>query len=219
LFLPIAMFCLAVIGFVFFFFSRAHAKSVITDSGASLPVTITRVSGAPCKAPSLCPLPVIPIAVPTSTTSTPTKLVVNGVTTSSISLSWLRPASGTTISGYLIYRGNNLAGTSPTTLFTDKNLSASTTYTYSVASYSASGAISGRSASVTGTTEGISSASRVTSMVMAIKNALTSNSVISAAKNFGFTTEVGSTTDGTPYVIVEQSPAGNIIGIFTGPQD
>jgi peptidoglycan hydrolase-like protein with peptidoglycan-binding domain len=92
-------------------------------------------------------------APPPSTPSVPTNLSVSSVTTSTISLSWSASTeSRGTIDGYDIYRNGSEIGTSNTTSYTEAGLSPSTNYSYTVASYDASGNISAQSGSVSGIT-------------------------------------------------------------------
>lgn len=85
--------------------------------------------------------------------ATPKNLKVTGATTSSISLSWSASTeTGGSIAGYKIYQGGTQIGTSTGTSFTATGLAASTTYTYSVASYDSSGIVSPISTSITAST-------------------------------------------------------------------
>ena len=61
------------------------------------------------------------------------------------------------MTGYDIYRGTTLAGTSATPSFTDTGLTASTQYSYTVKAYDAAGNLSSASSAVTATTSGGSS--------------------------------------------------------------
>jgi hypothetical protein len=81
----------------------------------------------------------------------PTGLTVTGTSTSSASLSWSAP-SGSTVTGYDVYRGGTQVGTTSSTSFTDTGLAASTSYTYTVAAYNSVG-VGSTSSSVTATTQ------------------------------------------------------------------
>ena len=86
--------------------------------------------------------------------SVPTNLSVTGTTTSTVSLSWNPSTAGTyAIAGYKIYRGGTQVGTSAGTNYTDTGLTASTTYTYTVAAYDTNGNTSAQSGSVNATTQ------------------------------------------------------------------
>ena len=88
----------------------------------------------------------------TTAPSTPTGLTVTGTTSSSISLSWTASTDNVAVTGYNVYRGTTLAGTTATTSFTDPGLTASTQYAYTVSAYDAAGNTSAASAAVSGTT-------------------------------------------------------------------
>jgi chitodextrinase len=80
--------------------------------------------------------------------SVPTGLTSPSQTSSSISLSWTASSAGTNpVSGYNIYRNGTKVGTSSTTSYTDGSLSASTSYSYTVSAYDASGNTSAQSSS------------------------------------------------------------------------
>jgi len=91
--------------------------------------------------------------------SVPTGLAVAGVTSSSVSLSWAASTDNVAVTGYDIYRGTTLVGTSTGTAYTDSGLTASTAYSYSVAAFDAAGNVSAKSAAVSATTAGTSSGS------------------------------------------------------------
>jgi cellulose 1,4-beta-cellobiosidase len=84
--------------------------------------------------------------------SAPTGLTVSGTTSSSASLTWTASTDNVGVTGYDIYRGTTLAGTSTTTSFTDTGLAASTQYSYTVVAYDAAGNLSSPSAAVSATT-------------------------------------------------------------------
>ena len=90
----------------------------------------------------------------TTPPSTPTGVTVSSTTSTSVSLSWTASSDNVAVTGYDIYRGSTLAGTSTTTSFTDTGLAASTQYSYTVKAYDAAGNLSAASAPVTGTTQG-----------------------------------------------------------------
>ncbi len=84
--------------------------------------------------------------------STPTGLSVTGTTSSSVSLSWSPAADNVAVTGYDIYRGSTLVGTSTGTTYTDNGLTAATAYTYTVAAFDAAGNVSAHSSAVSATT-------------------------------------------------------------------
>src|SRR5579884_2011828 len=84
----------------------------------------------------------------TTPPSTPTGVTVSSTTSSSVSLTWTASTDNVGVTGYDIYRGSTLAGTSTTTSFTDTGLAASTQYSYTVKAYDAAGNLSPASAPV-----------------------------------------------------------------------
>ncbi|HEY0499248.1 MAG TPA: glycoside hydrolase family 6 protein [Kutzneria sp.] len=89
----------------------------------------------------------------TTPPSTPTGLIVASTTTSSVALTWTASTDNVGVTGYDIYRGTTLAGSSATTSFTDTGLTASTQYTYTIKAHDAAGNVSAASTAVTATTK------------------------------------------------------------------
>jgi hypothetical protein len=130
--------------------SGATASSYTTpatassDNGAQFTVVVTNAIGsATSNAATLTVNPVTPPSVPTGLTAVATS-------SSQISLNW--NASTGSVSGYNVYRGGTQVGTSTATSYADAGLTASTTYTYTVAAYDSVGDVSGQSASASATT-------------------------------------------------------------------
>jgi hypothetical protein len=88
----------------------------------------------------------------TTPPTVPTGLTVTGTTSSNVSLSWTAATDNVGVTGYSVYRGTTLAGTTTTPTFTDSGLSASTQYSYTVKAYDAAGNVSAASTAVTATT-------------------------------------------------------------------
>jgi cellulose 1,4-beta-cellobiosidase len=88
----------------------------------------------------------------TTPPTAPTGVTVSATSSSSVSLTWTASTDNVGVTGYDIYRGSTLAGTSATTSFTDTGLTASTQYTYTVKAFDAAGNLSPASAAVTATT-------------------------------------------------------------------
>jgi Zn-dependent metalloprotease/chitodextrinase len=84
--------------------------------------------------------------------STPSSLAAAGTTDSSTNLSWNASTDNVGVTGYNIYNGTTLAGTSTGTTYTASGLSASTAYTFTVKAQDAAGNLSASSNSVTVTT-------------------------------------------------------------------
>jgi chitinase len=81
--------------------------------------------------------------------SAPTGLTVTGTTSSSVSLSWTAPSG--TVTGYDVYKNGSEIGTVTGTTDTVTGLSASTSYTFTVAAYNSVGT-SAQSSQVSATT-------------------------------------------------------------------
>jgi len=79
------------------------------------------------------------------------------VSSSQIKLSWNASTDNVGVTGYDVYRGGTLIATSLTTSYSDSGLSASTTYTYTVAAFDAAENTSAQSASASATTSAASS--------------------------------------------------------------
>jgi cellulose 1,4-beta-cellobiosidase len=88
----------------------------------------------------------------TTPPSAPTGVTVASATSSSVSLTWTASTDNVGVTGYDIYRGTTLAGTSATASFTDTGLTASTQYSYTVKAFDAAGNLSSASSAVTATT-------------------------------------------------------------------
>jgi endoglucanase len=84
--------------------------------------------------------------------SVPAGLTATGTTTSTVSLAWTASTDNTAVTGYDVYRGTTLAGTSTGTTYTDTGLTAATAYTYTVKARDAAGNTSAASTAVTATT-------------------------------------------------------------------
>jgi chitodextrinase len=91
-----------------------------------------------------------------SDTSAPTVPAGLNATTSGstqINLSWTGSADNIGVTGYKVYRNGVLVGSPAGTGYSDNGLSASTTYSYSVAACNAAGNCSAQSAAVSATTQ------------------------------------------------------------------
>lgn len=82
----------------------------------------------------------------------PTNLVASGTTSSSTNLSWTAATDNVGVSGYDIYSGATLLGSTATTSYTVSGLSASTTYSFTVKAKDAAGNVSAASNNVSVTT-------------------------------------------------------------------
>ncbi|CAG0935327.1 Endoglucanase C [Thermoflexales bacterium] len=84
-------------------------------------------------------------AVDTQPPTVPTNLASPSQTTTSINLSWTASTDNVGVTGYDIYRGTTLAGSSATTSFVDSGLTPDTLYSYTVRAKDAAGNVSAAS--------------------------------------------------------------------------
>jgi endoglucanase len=92
--------------------------------------------------------PVVDAMPPTA----PTNLAVTGATSTTVSLSWTASTDNVGVTGYRVFRGATLAGTSTTTTFTAGGLTPNTGYTFTVRAFDAANNESQPSNAVTVTT-------------------------------------------------------------------
>ena len=116
----------------------------------------------------------------------PTNLAATATTTTSVSLSWTAATDNVGVTGYDVYRGATLAGTSTGTTFTDTGLTPSTAYTYTVKAFDAAGNLSSASSAVTATTQATGS-----------NSGCTATYAVTNQWNTGFTATVTITNTGT----------------------
>src|SRR5207302_773289 len=88
----------------------------------------------------------------TQAPSTPANLAATVVSASQIDLTWTASTDNVGVTGYRVYRGGIQIATPITTSFTDTSVSASTTYSYTVAAYDAAGNVSAQSSPASATT-------------------------------------------------------------------
>ena len=84
--------------------------------------------------------------------SVPTNPSATAVSPYQINLSWTASTDNVGVAGYRVFRNGLLAATSTATSYTDTNLAAATTYSYTVAAFDAAGNVSAQSAAATATT-------------------------------------------------------------------
>ena len=82
----------------------------------------------------------------------PANLTATAINYTSVTLSWTASTSSAGVAGYNILRNGTKVGTSTSTSYTDAGLSPSTSYSYTVSAYDASGDTSGASAALGVTT-------------------------------------------------------------------
>jgi endoglucanase len=90
----------------------------------------------------------------TTPPTVPANVAVTSTTSSTVSLSWTASTDNTAVTGYSVYRGSTLAGTTAGTTFTDTGLSPSTQYAYTVKAFDAAGNTSAASAAISASTQG-----------------------------------------------------------------
>src|SRR5438046_7137186 len=88
----------------------------------------------------------------TTAPSVPTGLTAAAVSSSQINHSWTASTDNVGVSGYRVFRGGTQIATTSTTSFANTGLSASTTYSYTVAAYDAAGNLSAQSSPASATT-------------------------------------------------------------------
>ncbi|MFJ3902949.1 discoidin domain-containing protein [Streptomyces sp. NPDC090025] len=88
----------------------------------------------------------------TSPPSVPGGLRTTATTANSASLAWTAATDNVGVTGYDVYRGGALVGTTSSTSYTDSGLSASTAYSYTVRARDAAGNVSAGSAPLSVTT-------------------------------------------------------------------
>lgn len=85
--------------------------------------------------------------------SVPTNVTATAVSSSSINLSWTASTDNVGVTGYEIYRGGILVGSSATASYSDTDLIAATAYTYTIKAKDASGNLSAASNAAIATTQ------------------------------------------------------------------
>jgi hypothetical protein len=181
---------------------RVKSKDASGNTGTSANQTFTTTAGADATAPSV-----------------PTGLVATATVAGQISLSWLAstdtPTNGQSasgVAGYRIYRNGSVVGTASTLSFVDTNLSASTAYTYAIASYDVAGNQSVVSSSVSATTLALAKQS-VTFSVTGLQGR-------SVPASYPLTVKVLDTTGSTVYSTQTLLPNGsNLYTITFGAND
>ena len=84
--------------------------------------------------------------------TTPTALAASGTTGTTTNLSWTASTDNVAVTGYDIYQGTTLKGSSTTTTYTVTGLTASTAYTFTVKAKDAAGNVSAASNAINVTT-------------------------------------------------------------------
>ena len=101
---------------------------------------------------NLAAVEVTPAVTDTQPPTTPTGLAAGTVTSSQIPLSWTASSDDQGVAGYRVFRGGAQIGEVAGTSYTDATVAPSTTYSYTVRAYDASGNVSPASEPLTVTT-------------------------------------------------------------------
>jgi chitodextrinase len=120
-----------------------------------------------------------------------------GRTSSSVSLSWTAATDNVGVTGYDIYNGTALAGSSTGTTFTVTGLAANTTYSFTVRAKDAAGNVSAASAAVSATTLSTGTPQSNSLYVIDGPGALSFSAGATAATDT-IASAGGGTYDGTP---------------------
>jgi chitodextrinase len=131
-------------------------------------------------------------SVDTTPPSVPTNLQSSNVTSSSVTLTWAPSTDNVAVAGYYVYRNGIQVTTTSTATYTDKGLSSSMTYSYSVAAYDTSNNISNQSQPLEVTTA--AGATAAPSLVQATQNEISTGTSVSASFN-------GAATAGNTIVV------------------
>jgi beta-glucosidase len=90
--------------------------------------------------------------IDTTAPTAPAGLTVTGATATTATLAWTTATDDVAVTGYDVYRGTTLAGTTSATTYTDSGLTAETAYSYTVRARDAAGNTSAASGAVTART-------------------------------------------------------------------
>ncbi|WP_282940085.1 S-layer homology domain-containing protein [Paenibacillus sp. RC67] len=121
----------------------ALANSVMTSKSSTSMATFSRLVWAKNKLSNNSD---------TQAPTSPTNLKATAASSSQINLSWTASTDNVIVRAYNIYRNGTLVGTSTTTSYSDKGLTAETAYSYTVKAKDAAGNISEASSTVIETT-------------------------------------------------------------------
>ena len=102
------------------------------------------------------------LVVPDTTSPTvPTGLSATPISSTQINLSWTASTDNVGVTGYKVYRGGALVGSPATTSYSDTGLTASTSYSYTLAACDAANNCSAQSNPVSATTMSATTSSNV----------------------------------------------------------
>jgi chitodextrinase len=93
------------------------------------------------------------VSTDTTAPTAPTGLTATAASSSQINLSWNASTDNVGVTGYDVYRGASVVGSTTATSFSDTGLTASTSYSYTVKAKDAAGNVSAASSSASATTQ------------------------------------------------------------------
>ena len=125
--------------------SYTTPATTTADNGSTFVVAVSNTAGSVTSN-----IATLTVNSATSPPGVPTSLAAGAASSSEIDLNW--NASTGSVAGYKIFRGGSQVGTSTTTSYADMGLTASTTYSYTVSAFDASGNTSAQSTSASATT-------------------------------------------------------------------
>ena len=134
------------------------ATTSYSDTGLTAATSYSYTLAA-CDAANNCSAQSNPVSATTGSApdttapTVPTGLSVTPVSSAQINLSWTASTDNVGVTGYKVYRGGALVGSPATTSYSDTGLTASTSYSYTLAACDAANNCSAESASISAITQ------------------------------------------------------------------
>ena len=119
--------------------------------------------------------------IDTTAPSAPSGLIKSAATTTSVSLSWTASTDNVGVTGYNVYKGSSLVGSTTSTSYTVGSLACGTSYTFGVEARDAAGNVSTRTTLAASTSGCTVSSAPVNTALPAISGTTSLNSVLSAS--------------------------------------
>jgi mannan endo-1,4-beta-mannosidase len=181
----------------------------------------------------------VDVSIPkdTQAPTAPTNLASPSQTSTSVNLTWTASTDNIGVTGYDIYRGTTLVGSTASTSYTVAGLAANTTYSFTVRAKDAAGNVSAESSALSATTSkdsdtqaptapaNLASPSQTSTAVNLTWTASTDNIGVTGYDIYRGTTLVGSTTStsytvtglsaatGYSFTVIAKDAAGNISSV------
>src|SRR5437667_167665 len=127
--------------------SYTTPATTTADSGATFRVVVTNTAGTVTSSAAT-----LTVNADTTAPTVPAGLSATAASSAQINLTTTASTGTARLTGQYQYRGGSMAGTSTTTSYSDTGLTASTTYSYTVAAFDAASNTSAQSASASATT-------------------------------------------------------------------